>query len=172
MIETDRLSLRPYSLDDYAAYLDMCSEPEVVRYIGGKPLSPEDAWNRVLRYAGHWFLLGYGIFAVFEKTSGRFIGETGLADFRRGLGMGFDDAPEAAWVFSADVHGRGYAFEAADAAQVWFANQRGDTRTVCLIDPANGPSLLLATRLGYIPFGEALYQGHMEIMLERQPVRT
>lgn len=54
MIETERLSLRPYTLDDYAAYSAMSSDPEVVlRYIGGQPMSPEDAWNRILRYAGH-----------------------------------------------------------------------------------------------------------------------
>lgn len=169
MIETERLSLRPYTLDDYAAYSAMCSDPEVVRYIGGQPLSPEDAWNRVLRYAGHWSLLGYGIFAVIEKASGRYIGETGLADFHRGIGPGFDDAGEAAWVFSSDVHGRGYAFEAADAAHRWFARQKGDTRTVCLIDPANGASLTLAARLGYSPFGEANYKGHVAILLERRP---
>src|SRR3546814_17524593 len=57
-----------------------------------QPLSPEEAWNRLLRYAGHWTLLGYGIFAVVEKASGRFIGETGIADFHRGLGDDFDQA--------------------------------------------------------------------------------
>lgn len=171
MIETDRLSLRPYTLENYAAYLNMCSDPEVVKYIGGQPLSPEDAWNRVLRYAGHWSLLGYGIFAVIEKASGLYIGETGLADFHRGLGLGFDDAGEAAWVFSSHAHGRGYALEAADAAHSWFSEKMGDTRTVCLIDPANGPSLSLAARLNYTPFGEAEYKEHMYVMLERRPVR-
>src|SRR3546814_19996070 len=68
-----------------------------------QPLSPEDAWNRLLRYAGHWTLLGYGIFAVVEKASGRFIGETGIADFHRGLGDDFDQAGEAAYVFCADI---------------------------------------------------------------------
>jgi RimJ/RimL family protein N-acetyltransferase len=170
MIETERLSLRPNIIEDHAAYLNMCSDPEVMRYIGGQTLSSEDAWNRILRYAGHWSLLGYGMFAVIEKASGRFIGETGIADFHRGIGPDFDDVGEAAWVFSPEVHGRGYAWEAAEAAHRWFARQKGDIRTVCLIDPANGPSLALAARLGYSPFGEANYKGRMAVMLER--VRT
>lgn len=53
MIETERLSLRPYTLADYTPYAAMCSDPDVVRYVGGDPLPQEDAWNRVLRYAGH-----------------------------------------------------------------------------------------------------------------------
>src|SRR3546814_11723986 len=35
MIETERLSLRPYTLADYTPYSAMCLDPEVVRYIGG-----------------------------------------------------------------------------------------------------------------------------------------
>ncbi|TVV76908.1 GNAT family N-acetyltransferase [Sphingomonas solaris] len=92
------------------------------------------------------------MFAVIKKVSCRFVGETGIADFHRCIGHGFDDVGEAAWVFSSEVHGRGYAFEAADAAHRWFARQKGDSQTVCLIDPANGPSLAQAARLGYSPF--------------------
>lgn len=169
MIETERLVLRPYTLADYDPYTAMCSDPAVVRYMGGQPLSPEDAWNRVLRYAGHWALLGYGIFAVIEKASGRFFGETGIADFHRGLGDGFDQVGEAAWVFCSDIHGRGYASEAAQAAHDWFAERMGNPRTVCLIDPANGASLALARKLGYVAYAEANYKGHTATMLERCP---
>jgi len=167
MIETERLSLRPYTLADFTPYLAMWSDPENVRHIGGQPLSREDAWNRLLRYAGHWTLLGYGIFAVIEKTSGRYIGETGLADFHRGLGEDFDGAGEAAWIFVSDVHGRGYALEAAQAAHDWFTERMGAARTVCLIDPANQPSLSLAGKLGYEPFGQAVYKGRTAVMLAR-----
>src|SRR3546814_2786705 len=68
-----------------------CALPILFRHVFGpggcalhrrQPLSPEDAWNRLLRYAGHWTLLGYGIFAVVEKASGRFIGEIGRASCR------------------------------------------------------------------------------------------
>jgi RimJ/RimL family protein N-acetyltransferase len=170
MIDTDRLTLRPYSLPDYLPYLAMCSDADVVRFIGGEPLSPEEAWHRVMRYAGHWSLLGNGIFAVIEKGSGQYIGETGIADFHRGLGEHFDQAGEAAWVFSSQVHGRGYAFEAAEAAHIWYAAHKGHERTVCLVHPENHSSLKLAEKLGYAAFGEQSYKGHRTIMLERRPV--
>src|SRR3546814_20735698 len=110
---------------------DVCSSDlPVFRHVFGpggcalhrrQPLSPEDAWNRLLRYAGHWTLLGYGIFAVVEQASGRFIGETGIADFHRGLGDDFDQAIEATSVFCADIHGSGSTFAAAHAAHDSFA---------------------------------------------------
>ncbi|WDA36920.1 MULTISPECIES: GNAT family N-acetyltransferase [Sphingobium] len=167
MIETERLRLRPYTLADFAPYCAMWSDMDLMRHIGGVAPSPEDAWNRILRYEGHWSLLGYGIFAVIEKASGRYVGETGLADFHRGLGDDFDKAGEAAWIFSSEVHGRGYAFEAACAAHDWYARRKGAGRTVCLIDPANDPSLRLAARLGYAPFREAVYKGRTAVMLEK-----
>lgn len=168
MIDTDRLALRPYTLEDYEPYLTICSDPDVVHYLGG-PLSAEDAWNRVLRYVGHWALLGYGLFAVIEKSSGRYIGETGIADFHRGIGAGFEGSGEAAWVFTREVQGRGYAFEAAQAAHDWFAEARGASRTVCIIHPENRPSLALAHKLGYAAYGEATYKASPVILLERQP---
>lgn len=145
----------------------MCSDLKVMHFLGGKPLSPEDAWNRVMRYAGHWSLLDYGIFAVIEKETGRYIGETGLADCHRGLGEDFDRSDEAAWVFSGDAQGRGYAIEAAKAAHGWYGTQRDRARTVCLIHPDNHLSLKLADKLGYRVFGEQSYKGYPTLMLER-----
>jgi RimJ/RimL family protein N-acetyltransferase len=41
-------------------------------------------------------------------------------------------------------------------------------RTVCVIHPANAPSLRLAERLGYIRFAETWYKGRDAVLLERQ----
>ena len=117
MIETERLILRKHALDDFEPAFAMYSDPKVVRHIGdGKPGTRQDVWFRLLRFAGHWQLLGYGLFAVVEKASGCFIGEVGLADFHRGLGDDFDPFPEAAWIMASSAHGQGFATEAMDAA--------------------------------------------------------
>ncbi|WNJ89842.1 GNAT family N-acetyltransferase [Bosea sp. 685] len=83
MIETERLLLRPPVLDDFEACYALLSDPAVMSFIGG-PMSREESWHRLLRYAGHWSLLGYGLFVIIEKESGRLLGQTGLADFHRG----------------------------------------------------------------------------------------
>lgn len=167
MIETDRLFLRPYVLAEYQSYLAMCSDPLVLKFLGGKPFSPEDAWHRILRYTGHWSLLNYGIFAVIERSSGEYIGETGIADFHRGLGEAFDGYGEASWTFASRVHGRGFALEAAEAAHMWYNANQHQNRTVCLIDPANARSLKMAGRLGYTAFDTRDYKGQAITLLER-----
>lgn len=166
MIETNRLALRPYNTGDFDAYLDMVSDPNVVRFLGGQPMPEEDAWNRLLRYAGHWAHFDFGMFAVFERFTGRFIGETGVADFHRGLGQNFDGVGEAAWVFTSESQGRGYAYEAAMAALRWYSSSANRQRTVCLIAPDNQPSLILAAKLGYVPFGNVVYRGGPFVTLD------
>lgn len=167
MIETDRLILRPHRLEDLDASYALFSDPQVVVFIGGQPMRREDVWNRLLRYHGHWRLLGYGIFAIFDRVSGACLGETGLADFHRDLGSDFDPFPEAAWAVSTAAQGRGYAYEAAAAAHRWLDAHHPARRTVCIINPANTRSVRLAEALGYRSFREADYKDARITLFER-----
>jgi RimJ/RimL family protein N-acetyltransferase len=111
--------------------------------------------------------MGYGLFAIEEKETGRFVGEVGLGDFRRDLGPDFDGVPEAAWTIARWAQGHGYATEAAAAAHAWMEVRVNATRTVCIIHPSNESSLRVAAKLGYVPFGERSYRGYSVLMLER-----
>ncbi|CAB3703825.1 hypothetical protein LMG27174_03823 [Paraburkholderia rhynchosiae] len=53
ILTTNRLALRPHTRDDFLESYTMWSDPEVIRYIGGKPFTREEVWARLLRYAGH-----------------------------------------------------------------------------------------------------------------------
>lgn len=159
MIYTERLLLRPHTLQDTASIFQLATDPTVSQFIRGLPTSHEEAWQRLQRYAGHWSLLGFGIFAVFERATGQFVGEVGLADFQRGVGADFDGTPEAAWLFTGASHGRGYAYEAMTAALTWMDGQRASTRRVCIIDVKNAASIKLAAKLGFKHYGDANYRG-------------
>ncbi len=105
-IITDRLRMRRHLIDDFDASLAMWSDPAVTRYIGGRPSTAEEVWSRLLRYVGHWELLGYGYWVVVDRASRRFIGEVGFADFRREINPPLD-APEAGWVLASWAAGNG-----------------------------------------------------------------
>lgn len=157
MIDTDRLILRRHTLEDFAAYRAMIADPAVYSMLGGVAPFSEDAWNRLLRYEGHWSLLGYGLLAVVERKTNTYVGNTGIADFGRSATMGFGKIDEAAWVFTIASQGRGIGFEAAHAAHAWF-DQRFGRDVVCLVAPGNAPSIKLATKLGYRSFGTVVYR--------------
>ena len=171
MIETENLLLRRPEIDDLDAIHAMRSDRDVVRFLGGRALSREEAWHRLARLVGQWTLRGYGMFAVVEKSSAALVGEVGLFDGCRGLSPDFDNAPEAGWVLASAAHGKGYAGEAAAAAHRWFAATHGERRSVCIIAPGNLASFRVAQKLGYKSFGQVEYQNGPVVMLERIPGR-
>ncbi len=110
-LETPRLVLRAHEARDLDAVAALWSDPEVVRYISGTPFTRAESWSRILRYAGLWPIVGYGYWAVEERATGRFVGDVGLADFARELSPPIYETPEAGWVLSPLMHGKGYATE-------------------------------------------------------------
>ena len=166
-LDTDRLSLRGHRVEDYPDSAAMWGDPEVCRYIGGRPFTREECWQRVLRNAGHWQLMGFGYWVVREKATGRFVGEVGFANLERDLVPSFGDAPEMGWVLAPWAHGRGYAMEAVRAGLAWARSTWGARRLVCLIDPGNAPSLRVAERAGFREFARSTYHGDPAVLLER-----
>lgn len=55
----------------------MWADPEVVRFIGGKPSMRTKNWERLLSYLGHWQLLSFGYWAVEPKDGAQFVGDVG-----------------------------------------------------------------------------------------------
>lgn len=167
VIETARLRMRAHRVEDLADCAAMWADPEVVRYLGGRPFTREEVWARLLRYAGHWSLLHYGYWAVEEKATGAFAGELGFADFQRELESPLRDVPELGYAFCSRIHGKGYATEAARAALVWGDASFVSKRTACIIHPDNLASIRVAGKCGYREFGRTTYKGEPTIVLVR-----
>ncbi|UAK23950.1 GNAT family N-acetyltransferase [Sphingomonas nostoxanthinifaciens] len=163
---TQRLRLRPHRLDDLAGRAAMVAEPSTMHHVGGAQ-DAEENHARILRYAGHWALRGFGAFAIEEQESGRFAGECGLAFFHRGLGDDFDHSPEAMWLLAGWAEGHGFAYEAMSGVIDWHDRHREPQPLVCLVAVDNVRSLVLAARLGFHPFRDALYRGHPVVLHRR-----
>jgi len=166
-IATDRLALRRHRRDDLDACAAMWGDPLVTRHIGGKPFSAEEVWTKILRYAGLWSLLGFGYWVIEEKSSGRFVGEVGFADFKRAIAPPLGGAPEIGWALAAWAHGAGFATEAVAAAVAWGEARFAAGRTVCLIGPDNAASIRVAAKCGYREFARTTYKDRPTILFER-----
>jgi RimJ/RimL family protein N-acetyltransferase len=169
-LDTERLTLRVPRRDDFDDLVAMWADPVVTRYVLRRTLSREEVWARLLRAVGHWRLQGFGTWMVRERGTGVFVGEVGLIWFQRDLGersAWFAEAPETAWVLTSGSHGKGYATEAVNALLPWARDVLGQPRLVCMIDPANTPSLNVAHKCGYEARGETTYQGEVVRLFER-----
>lgn len=163
-IETERLRLRGHTLADLDAMAAMWADADVTRFTTGAPSSYEDSWGRMLRYCGHWALLGFGYWLVEEKQTARFIGDVGFGDFKRSLSSAFDGKAEQGWGLAQWARGKGYALEAVLAQLAWAKAHLGAEEVVCVIAAANAASIRLAERAGYVEFARAEYRGEPNIL--------
>jgi RimJ/RimL family protein N-acetyltransferase len=168
VIDTERLVMRGPRLVDFDDSAALWGDPDITRYIGGRPQSREEAWTRFLRAIGHWALMGFGYWVVRERDTGRFVGEVGFADFRREMDPTIEGSPEVGWVLARHAHGKGYATEAVRAALAWGAATFGpDQRMVCIIGPGNRPSIRVAEKVGFSRVADGTYRGEPILMFVR-----
>jgi RimJ/RimL family protein N-acetyltransferase len=165
-IETERLTLDGHRLEDFTDCLAMWTEPEVTRFIGGKPSTEQEVWFRLLRYVGHWSIEGFGFWVAREKTSGRFVGEVGFAEQKRGIEQA-GQGPELGYALAPWCHGRGLATEAVRAVVAWGDAHFPERRTWCLINPEAKASIGVAEKCGYREFARAPLFGSQVILLKR-----
>ena len=121
-LETDRLLLRPYEFGDFDHYVEMWADPDVVRFIGGKPFDREASWGRFVRHVGQWHYMGFGYFAIIEKETGALLGEAGFQEVRRIITPSIEGSLEAGWALLPTGQGWGYATEAMSAAVLAISN--------------------------------------------------
>jgi RimJ/RimL family protein N-acetyltransferase len=159
--------LRAFQRDHFSVYAAMWADPEVAQYLGGKPSTTEESWFRILRLVGHWVLMGFGYWAVYQRGSEFFVGIVGFGNFKREIDPPFGDAPELGYAFTSAGQRNGFATEAATAAIRWLERERGRERTVCMITLQNTRSIRLAEKLGYREYARAVFHDQQSILFER-----
>ena len=146
-LETERLILRGWHIDDFPGLAEMMADPECGRFItaNSKPLDATATWFNMATLAGMWAVQGYGLFVMEEKATGRFVGRTG--PFHPIGWPGF----EVGWGLHPAARGKGYATEAARAAMAWSRATLGVRDIVHVIAVDNPASQAVARRLGAKP---------------------
>ena len=118
-----------------------------MKFIGGVT-SRHAAWRGMATLAGAWALLGYSMFSVIEKRTGRWIGR--LGPWYPGGETGGWPGAEIGWGLIASAQGQGYASEGASAAIDWTFETLGWNHIIHCIHKDNAPSIRLAERLGSV----------------------
>ncbi len=140
-IETPRLLLRVPRAEDLDPWARMMTDHETAKYIGGVTARPV-SWRGLMTMIGSWHAMGFAMFSVIEKSSGRWVGRLGPW-----MPEGWP-GPEVGWAISRECWGRGYATEGAIAATNWAFDHLGWDRVIHSIDPDNIASQAVAKKLG------------------------
>ena len=141
LVETERLLLRGWRPEDFQAYAELLSDPDVATFIGGVQ-QPNDAWRNMATVIGHWAMRGYGFWAVERKADGAFIGRIGLWQPEGWPSL------EVGWTLARAFWGHGYATEAARASLDYGFRNFAVERLISLIADDNVRSQAVAERIG------------------------
>src|SRR5256885_2167036 len=153
-LETERLLLRWFRETDFPEYLATSTDPEVMKFLGGKPQTEIEAWKSMAAFMGHWYFRGYGVWAVEEKSSGKLIGRIGFMDPAGWPGF------ELGWTLARASWGKGYATEGAGRAMEYAFTLMNRRHLISCIAPENVSSIKVAERLGETVEGESELLGH------------
>jgi RimJ/RimL family protein N-acetyltransferase len=143
-LETARLNLREFTLDDAPFFLALVNDADWLRFIGDRNVHTLDEARAYLakHYIARYEQDGIGFYLTALKDSGVPIGMCGLIK-REGLSdidIGFAFMPE--------YRGNGYAIEAARATLVYARETLKLKRIVAITVPDNVNSISLLEKIG------------------------
>jgi RimJ/RimL family protein N-acetyltransferase len=160
-IETDRLLLRQWRDGDWQGLLRTYGDPEVMSWIGTTAGDLPSTAAAIGRMSMHWRLLGYGMFAVEERSSGELVGRVGL--------MLHPDWPlvgpkvEVGWTLQRSAWGHGYATEGALASLELAFGELGLPQVFSMTRPDNTRSRRVMQRCGLTERGALEFHGWKQV---------
>ncbi|HEY6215990.1 MAG TPA: GNAT family N-acetyltransferase [Pyrinomonadaceae bacterium] len=160
-LQTERLLLRPFTIDDAEFILTLLNEPSFLRYIGDKKVRNLDGARQyilngpVASYERH----GFGLCLVELRESHTPIGMCGL------LKRDELPDPDIGFALLPDFWSKGFAFEASTAVLDDARERLKLERILAITSVDNHASIDLLQRLGFT------FEGLRQLASDREPVK-
>jgi ribosomal-protein-alanine N-acetyltransferase len=143
ILQTDRLTLTRMRSEYTAALVDLWSDPQVTRWMGG-PREPTSLEADLRKTSLNPTAEKFDLWPLVEKAGGKLVGHCGLLEKE----IEGELEIELVYVLAVSERGKGYATEIAAALRDYAFSTLGLKRLVALIDPANRTSERVATKIG------------------------
>lgn len=141
-LETNRTRLREFGGDDMGAVRALFTEPAIMRYIGGKPMSDEQVVGLLSFFRTHYEEHGFGPWAVSLRDSDAIIGVAGLK-FVHDL-----ENPDLGFSFFKPYWGKGYATEIGRALMDFGFKHRRLGKIGAIVNHENAATIRVLQKLG------------------------
>lgn len=143
MIETERLQMRKFTGDDLEWLIEMRSDPDVNRYLGGPNMqNPNAVTKRMQFYRECYEKFGFGQCAILWKRTGERIGSAGLQPLEN------TGEIEVGYSLEKRFWRMGIGHECARAWLEYGFKEAGLQRIVAVADPANTGSWRIMEKCG------------------------
>lgn len=146
VIETERLLLRPFTIEDSIFIIELLNSPGWLKFIGDRHVkTKEQAENYLINgplksYSEN----GFGLSLVQLKNTKTSIGMCGL------LKRDYLENPDIGFAFLPEYTGKGYAYEIAKATIIHANDILKLSRIMAITMPSNKASIGLLEKIGLI----------------------
>jgi RimJ/RimL family protein N-acetyltransferase len=144
IIETERLILRQFTVDDAEFVFELVNEPGWIQNIGDRGVRTIDDARQFIadKLAASYERFGFGLYLVELKETGAPAGMCGLVkrDSLEDVDIGF--------AFLEKFQSKGYAFESAAGVMDYAQKTLGLKRIAAIVAPHNQGSIKLLEKLG------------------------
>jgi [ribosomal protein S5]-alanine N-acetyltransferase len=175
VIETDRLRIRPYQLEDVDSLYEVVSEPNFFQYVPEEIPTLDDVrkiveWSMDCNFKNTPEKIIKFNLAIIDKEYAEVIGYCGLGPFDLN-----SSKVELYFGLSEQYRGMGLAKEAASAVLNYGFNVIGLNEIVSTVHPDNIASVKILESLGFVyfytlkdlPKDEAYFEGHNYYVIEK-----
>ena len=144
VLESERLALREFDLDDADFVLELLNEPAFVRFIGDKGVRTRADAREYLQKGplDSYRRFGFGLYLASLRANGTPIGMCGLVK-REGLAD-----VDVGFALRSRYWSRGYAMEAAAAVLDYGRRTLNLARIVAIANPDNQASIAVLGKIG------------------------
>jgi ribosomal-protein-alanine N-acetyltransferase len=144
-LSTSRLRLRRWRAADREPFAAMNADPVVMEYFPDR-LTREQSDDLIEKIEAGFDANGFGLWALQVKSTGEFVGFTGLA--KPSFKAHFTPAVEVGWRLTRSAWGKGYATEAAQGALAFGFEDVGLDEIVSFTTATNKRSRAVMERIG------------------------
>jgi ribosomal-protein-alanine N-acetyltransferase len=148
-LETERLLLEPWGERHRSKWRRICSDPEIMRFIGSGETWVESHADEVFDEAlDHWHEHGFGWRSAIAKASGEWLGFVGLNYLGAGAAETVADEVEIGWWIVRHAWSQGFATEGALELRDEGFRRVALGRIVARVQPKNTSSARVAHKIG------------------------
>ena len=143
MIETKRLILRNYTMDDFNSLFEIMSDPETMQHYPA-PFDENRTKEWIIWNIENYKKYGFGLWAVTLKETGEFIGDCGITI----QNIDGELLPEIGYHINKKYWRQGFAKEAAKACRDWVFNNTEYNAIYSYMKYSNAASYSTAIAIG------------------------
>jgi ribosomal-protein-alanine N-acetyltransferase len=144
VFETERLLIRPYTMDDLHHFFKLNGDEDVMRYI--RPAQNLQLTKEFLKkiIADYAKLPGKGRWAIFLKEDNRFVGSFAIIPIEN------TDQLQIGYALAKEDWGKGYASESVRGGMQYAFNKLALTEIAAITFPENVPSQKILLKNGFV----------------------